>query len=162
MKTQPIKRREELKILSREHHFGLLFCWKIRTGIKLNVATARLRSYLDYFWENHLKDHFLNEEVLLFRLDEPVCNQAKADHQAIRNQIEHINAVENDNIDAFSVLTDMLVEHIRFEERIAFPVLEEKIPEPTLREISLFLEKDHAEEFKDDYKDEFWIKPKDG
>lgn len=160
MKTKPIKRGKELKALSREHHFGLLFCWKIREGIKLNVAVPRLRAYVNYFWENHLKNHFLNEEVLLFdRLDEAVCRQAETDHLAITSQIEKINAAQDDDVNALNVLADILSKHIRFEERIAFPLLEEKLSGPTLQGISLFLEKDHSGDFKDEYKDEFWVKP---
>jgi len=30
MKTKPIKRNENIMKLSKEHHFSLLFCWKIR------------------------------------------------------------------------------------------------------------------------------------
>ena len=34
----PIKRSEYLKPLSRDHHQGLLLCWKIRTGLKKGIV----------------------------------------------------------------------------------------------------------------------------
>lgn len=33
-----MKRNENLVPLSRDHHFGLLCCWKIRQGIKKEVS----------------------------------------------------------------------------------------------------------------------------
>lgn len=158
MKNQPIKRSDELKTLSREHHLGLLFCWKINQGLKLQVETLRLKKYLNYFWDAHLKDHFLNEEVLLFnRIDVAVCRHAKTDHLAITMQIEKIN---NTNAEAsvFKILVDMLANHIRFEERIVFPILETQLAGSTLQGVALFLEREHKDSFKDEFSDEFWVK----
>jgi len=41
--SNPIKRNEALKPLSRDHHHGLLLCWKIRQGIKLNIEPERIK-----------------------------------------------------------------------------------------------------------------------
>ncbi len=162
MKTQPIKRSDELKTLSREHHLGLLFTWKIKEGIKLNVETPRLRAYMNYFWEGHLKNHFLNEDVLLFdRIDQPVCRQAKEDHQAIIAMIDQINSSQISEHNTYLKLVEKIVEHIRFEERIAFPYLEKHLAPSTLYGVSHFLDKESPDDFKDSYSDEFWIKLKD-
>jgi len=113
MKTQPIKRSDELKVLSREHHFGLLFAWKVREGLKLNVETSRLNAYVNHFWEDHLKNHFLNEEVLLFNMiNDPLCIQAKNDHIAIITQIEKINSFGKDDPNAYTKLAEILSNHI--------------------------------------------------
>jgi hypothetical protein len=37
MGIKPIKRNKHLKWLSRDHHFGLLACWKIRQGLKIKL-----------------------------------------------------------------------------------------------------------------------------
>ncbi|MGY0039395.1 hemerythrin domain-containing protein [Pedobacter sp. NJ-S-72] len=130
--------------------------------IELNIAPARLRAYLNYFWEGHLKNHFLNEDVLLFNMiDEPVCVQAKNDHIAISTQIENLNTFAKDDLSAYKRFADLLSNHIRFEERIAFPYLEEKLSDAKLHGVSHFLEKDHIDDFRDEYSDEFWIKKKE-
>jgi len=44
MKTVPIKRSIALQPLSREHHHGLLLCWKIRTGLKKGIDIDRIKN----------------------------------------------------------------------------------------------------------------------
>ncbi|MFT3946192.1 MAG: hypothetical protein QM763_04385 [Agriterribacter sp.] len=54
MDTKPIRRTSQLLLVSREHHFGLLFCWKIRQGIKRSIAVERMLNYLRFFFNGHL------------------------------------------------------------------------------------------------------------
>lgn len=42
--SKSIKRTKALQPLSRDHHHGLLLCWKIRQGIKLNVEPERIKN----------------------------------------------------------------------------------------------------------------------
>lgn len=157
MKNQPIKRRGDIKLLSRDHHFGLLFSWKIKQGVAKNVDTKRMKNYVNFFWSQHLKDHFLDEEVLLFNrldADEP-CAQAKKDHQRIVSLIDAVNAANQGDYLVYEKLISFLNEHIRFEERVVFPHLEKVLSESTLSSIGHFLERQHHE-FLDDYQDEFW------
>lgn len=156
MKNQPIKRSDQLKILSRDHHIGLLFAWKIKEGLRKNVKPQRLKNYVNFFFDNHLIIHFRDEEVLLFnRFDELVCIQAKKEHQQLLNQLESINSAGPDNLDVYIQLIKILNDHIRFEERVVFPHLEEIIPLSTLNLVNDFLEKD-SHRLGDDYSDEFW------
>ena len=53
-----IKRAEYLKTLSREHHLGLLLCWKIKTGFSNGISIERMKLYLDWFFKNHLQQTF--------------------------------------------------------------------------------------------------------
>jgi len=161
MENRPIKRSEELKALSRDHHFGLLFCWKIKQGLEAAVEPERLGRYVDYFWSGHLKDHFLVEESLLFnRFQDPVCSQAKKEHLTIMNQIGKITGGERDSREAYEVLVRMLSNHIRYEERVVFPHLEQTLPVSLLNEIAQHLDSGYKDDFEDNYSDEFWIKPK--
>jgi len=59
---KPIKRSKELAPLSREHHDGLLFAWKIKQGLANKTSIATLCSYTRWFWTNHMKPHFKDEE----------------------------------------------------------------------------------------------------
>lgn len=146
-----------MQILSRDHHIGLLFAWKIKQGVTKKVDTLRMKNYVNFFWDQHLKDHFLDEEVLLFnRFDsEELCVQAKKDHQQIIYLIEYVNAAIQGDYSVYEKLVSFLDQHIRFEERVVFPHLEETLPDSILTSIGHFLEKQHHE-FVDDFKDEFW------
>jgi hypothetical protein len=56
---KPLKRAEYLKALSREHHHGLLLCWKIKTGFSKGVSISRMKLYLDWFLKI-IYNHILN------------------------------------------------------------------------------------------------------
>lgn len=157
MNNKPIKRSQEMQILSRDHHFGLLFAWKIKQGINKKVDSIRMKDYVNFFWNQHLKGHFLDEEVLLFnRFDsEELCVRAKKDHQQIIDLIERVNAASQGDYDVYEKLFSFLDQHIRFEERVVFPYLEEIVSDSILTSIGHFLEK-HHHDFVDDFKDEFW------
>ena len=68
MELQPIRRNKHILELSRDHHFTLLFCWKIRQGLKMQIAPERLKNYVNYFWGEHMQPHFREEEEILFKL----------------------------------------------------------------------------------------------
>ena len=85
MPEKPIKRNENLITLSKDHHFGLLFCWKIRQGLKAEIELDRIRKYINYFWEFHLKQHFIEEETILFnQVKDRLCEDGFNQHKEIR------------------------------------------------------------------------------
>jgi len=155
---RPLKRSEQLKSLSREHHSGLLFSWKIKEGVRIGISTERLKNYLNYFVKEHLMDHFEKEEKLLFdKVDDPVCIQAKKDHSVLKAQVQTINVSPVIDTKNFIDFIEILNNHIRFEERVVFPLLEKVLDKQTLNSINDELElADHT--FKDEYLDEFWLK----
>lgn len=158
MENKPIKRNEHIQELSKDHHFGLLFSWKIKEGLKKNIEMERLKSYLNFFWSGHLKSHFLDEEVLLFnRVEDSLCEKAKKEHQHLIAQVNKINEARIPEVDDFRCFIEMLNEHIRFEERVLFPYLETVLSPAALSAIGDFLAKDKNNTFKDNFKDEFWV-----
>lgn len=107
--------------LSRDHHTGLLFCWKIRQGLKLNVESERMLLYVHYFWHSHLRNHFAEEENILFILKEDVlCDKARNEHRSIASLISQMKEADKHLLQQ---LTHLLKQHIRFEERELFPYL---------------------------------------
>ena len=87
MPNDPILRSEFLKPLSREHHHGLLLCWKIRTGLRKGVSARRIKAFADWFFEGHLKKHFEVEEDKVFPLlglNHPMVEKALKDHRRLR------------------------------------------------------------------------------
>jgi len=158
MITKPLKRNKNILILSREHHLGLLFCWKIRQGIKKNIELERIKKYVRYFWNNHLHKHFEEEEEHLFlKVMDDKCTKAIKQHQELRLQFKQMaEANVAINYDQLSELAESLDVHIRFEERELFPHLEKTIPEYELRQIGILLKHSHRVIFKDNFPDEFW------
>lgn len=152
-----MKRHESIAILSREHHFGLLFGWKIRQGIKKQVPPERILPYIKYFWENHLLLHFRGEETILFAsLKNELVDQARFEHNQIEQLVAQLMIRKTVQPEQLNMLTVLLDHHIRFEERILFPYLEKELPEEKLVTIGMELQQlDHGRP-KDAFPDEFW------
>lgn len=147
--------------LSKDHHAGLLFSWKIKEGLKRNVATYRLKKYVNYFWENHLKQHFQEEEALLFnRIDDVLSQQGKTEHLMLASRVKRLNYYENENKEEYLLLAELLIKHIRFEERTLFPFLEKSLPLSALINVKAYLSEQHQVPFKDNFPDEFWTELK--
>lgn len=151
MENKPIKRHEALRPLSREHHHGLLLCWKIREGFKRNVATARIKQYANWFWANHLQSHFEEEEKFVFVVlpkDNELLKRAIAEHHSIAQLFNQ----EEDVVNALNAIAEELEQHIRFEERILFSEIQQMASQAQLDAIA----QHHHDVLCDDWNDEFW------
>ena len=160
MERKPIKRREELVPLSKDHHLSLLFCWKIRQGLKMNVSPGRIKPYIKYFWQHHMQPHFLEEEKFLFVLNnDKKVEKALQEHEQIKDLIENMMlAGQKDEAIQLLQLTDVVEAHVRYEERELFPYLEKELNIMQLKQISQQL--NQTSQLKDDFEDAFWINKK--
>jgi hemerythrin-like domain-containing protein len=160
MNKKPIKRNENIISLSKEHHFGLLFCWKIRQGLKSGITTGRIIGYVQYFAKHFLLPHFRDEEFILFALlDDKLITRAIDQHKEINIQLTKLsNGNEGDSGRQLLELARMVDGHIRFEERELFPHIEIALSNEQLEEVGKLLNDDHAPTMKAEYEDEFWIK----
>ncbi len=154
---KPIKRHEALKPLSREHHFGLLLCWKIRQGFKKEVEPDRIKKYLDWFRIKYLDPHFEAEEKFIFPVlgnEHPMVKRALAEHLRLRQLFDEEVEVPK----ALKRIEEELDLHIRFEERELFNEIQQTASPGQLKEI----EERHGEiSFSDDeWEDQFWISPR--
>ena len=151
-------RNEHIRKLSREHHFSLLFSWKIRQGLKMGVAVERIRKYVQYFWQQHLQPHFCEEEIIFFTpIKDRMVQRAINEHKQIRQQIEYLPRYSgNDERKSLAKIADMVYEHVRYEERDLFPHLERKLSKGQLENIGEQLEKAHPASLQDQYEDQFW------
>ncbi len=118
----PLKRSELLSVYSKEHHFALLFIWKLKKGLKKNVALIRLQNYTHWFYQRYITPHFENEEHFLFPLveDKVSLNRLIQEHNTIRLLFNRNNVDETTMVELCTILDD----HIRYEERIVFKHLE--------------------------------------
>lgn len=152
MKNKPLKRHKALQPLSREHHHGLLLSWKIRTGFSKNIEPERIRVYADWFFENHLIPHFEVEETHIFTIletNDKLIKKALADHR----RIKRLFAETEDDAKTLSKIEETLEQHIRFEERVLFPEIQQVATEAQMA----LIEEIHEEEgFIDKLDDEFW------
>ncbi|MBA9075690.1 MULTISPECIES: hemerythrin domain-containing protein [Rufibacter] len=160
MKTTvtPQKRDKSLIPLSREHHFGLLFCWKIRQGLKNGTQLRVLRAYVQYFWKNLLQPHCAEEEWLLARLlpqDHEVRLRLEEEHRLLQKLIDLIQEGSPLNRDLFKVLDRDLTDHIRWEERDLFPYLQTLVPAEELELAGKLLAHNHAPR-EDAFSPDFW------
>lgn len=149
---KPIKRAEFLKKISREHHQGLLLCWKIKTGQSKGIATERIKAYIDWFYNAHLLPHFEIEEKILFPVlgsEHPLIIRAMEEHKRLETLFSQSAEIE----EALEQIKISLENHIRFEERILFNQIQEAAKPEDIQQIM----KIHSEEkFIDNLTDPFW------
>jgi|SRR6185312_7652588 len=152
-----MKRDTNIIPLSRDHHYGLLFCWKIRQGLSRDVNLERIRPYVHYFWQHNLEEHFSEEETLLYRDSPgPLCQRAMVEHQSIRDLVWSIMGNGAWDRANYANLTDLIENHIRFEERQVFPYLEQKLTPEQLSRVGARLLQLHEQPADDLYEDAFW------
>lgn len=160
---KPIKRNEHIVKLSKDHHFTLLFCWKIRNGLKFGVEPSRIINYVNYFWQHLMQPHFSEEETVLFApVQDAAVQRALNEHAQIAEQIRALTADENNEATQLSTLADTVDNHVRYEERELFPHLENVLTDEQLNAIGKQLDAQHDPALKDDFTDEFWLKNKNG
>ena len=154
---KPIKRSKELAPLSREHHDGLLFVWKIKQGLTNGTSIETLCNYSRWYWANHIKPHFQDEEKVLVKFlpaDNPLVEQMIKEHSQIHDLVKSLE--EEPATNSLQSLAEVVNNHIRFEERKLFPYAEKVLSPEQLNEIYNILP--HDLRCDTEWKDEFWVK----
>ena len=150
--TKPIKRNEALQPVSREHHQGLLLCWKIRQGLKKNIAPNRMKVYAEWFYKAYLLPHFEIEEKYMFPVlgnDHELIVKATAQHR----RLTRLFTDQQQLAKSLSFIEEELETHIRFEERVLFNLIQETA---TTKQLNV-IKKHHVEmQFIENETDMFW------
>ena len=147
-----IKRHASLQEYSRDHHHALLLCWKIKVGLQKGVAIDRIKAYTDWFYENHIIDHFIMEEKYMFPVlssDHELIIQVLNEHKMLLELFTDLDDVEN----SLKKLHVALKDHIRFEERILFNEIQDAA---TSQQLNLIEKNRPEEKFEDNLSDVFW------
>ena len=147
-----MKRHEALVQLSRDHHFGLLLCWKLKEGLKRDVSVERMSKYIGLFYLQNLKPHFAEEEESIFKVlgeEHPLIKEAISQHRIFKKMIED-GFKTPQQIEEFRALLEL---HIRTEERQIFPEIETQATDQQLEDL---LKLDHPELKEPEYDDIFW------
>lgn len=141
MKSRGIKRHKALYPLSHHHHHGLVIAHRLmKAGTEKSKFTNEdLKQKLQQFWHPGGNDHFREEEELLLptyakyeSLDRPEIVENLLEHVQIRSMIRQV--LEQSSISELLMrkLGALLEAHIRKEERVIFPMIEQALPEEEL------------------------------
>lgn len=151
----PIRRNEFLTPLSREHHHGLLLCWKIRAGYRKGIEVERIRAYAYWFYQNYLIDHFEIEEKYVFPVlgnDNALVKRALTEHRRLRKLFEGVDE-ESKNL---GLIEEKLEAHIRFEERVLFNEIQAVASPSELKDVLARHSEHTTAQHIDEWEDEFW------
>jgi hemerythrin-like domain-containing protein len=138
-----VKRSPELAGLSRDHHVALEHALRLRRAGAEDTLKAVAR-FLAFFVDEGER-HFAQEEAVLLPL--VPADQSRAgermlsDHAEIRRRAAALG--ERPDAALASELGELLSAHVRFEERVLFPMLEARLPAATLAEAARRLD-DHG------------------
>lgn len=152
--TKPLDRHESLKPLSREHHQGLLLCWKIREGFKKGISPERMKPYASFFYETQLIPHFAFEEKEIF----PLLNEHNPLRKQALNEHQRLVALFTEDYEPEKALQEIakaLEDHIRFEERVLFEEVQNNNSEEVLGRIENREAAANTPD-PDDWEDQFW------
>ena len=149
-------RSNDLMPLSKEHEDGLQFAERLRAGIANQVSTTLLKEYTFWFWKNHIRPHFRQEEDVLLSYFPPgnkLAQRMRNEHDMIRELILCLDE-EADNR-TLTLFADLIQDHILFEETEMFEWLEKELTPPQLHKISQELER-HPVKPQKEWDDRFW------
>lgn len=121
----PLERHPLLRPLSREHHHGLLLCWRIRRDLVARTDHDQVLEECRVFFHSDLLPHFAVEEEVVFPVlgnEHPLVHRAITEHRRLSRLFQQ----EGDPQTILSRIEDELEAHIRFEERVLFPVVQEQ------------------------------------
>ena len=143
-----MQRHAGLRSLSEDHHHALVEARHLqRAGTE--AAKLDLRETAERFltfWEADGQAHFRREEETLLPVysgygqpDAPAIVTLLVQHMRLRRLAgELAGAFRADRVEAEPLreLGRLFDEHVRHEERVAFPVIEEALPEDVLQEVA--------------------------
>jgi hemerythrin-like domain-containing protein len=97
------------------------------------------------FWQSHGDEHFREEEGILLPtyakyadIDRLEIIQMLLEHVKIRSQILVLSTEEKPQTNTLVSLGELLQKHVRFEERVVFPIIQETVPEEELQRLPDF------------------------
>ena len=152
-KGDTMKRTPELRTLSEDHHHGLVQARRLRKAAEADEADsaeAAVKGFLD-FWQKETALHFRKEEEVLLPImaryggdlsREPLVEMIQ-DHAHIRGLVMQLSDEAiggNVRQETLHEIGKHLQAHIRLEERVVFPFVEESLSETALTELAARLE----------------------
>lgn len=136
-----MKRSAELTGLSHDHHTALFLAMRLRRSEMADVDDA-VAAFADY-WATTGDHHFDEEERVLLPalpVDSPgwkeACARVCAEHADLRARAAALDALRGEQrVAAAHELGARLSDHVRFEERELFVMLEQRLRPEALRAV---------------------------
>ena len=133
-----MKRHKALSFLTDEHHHALVLCLRLKKATTDDVSQAV--AMLDKVWQTQILPHFRFEEDVLLpeiaqasSIQHPEIIRTCTDHVALRALVRRIGQAPSDEkLKLFVEFADRLEEHIRYEERTLFCLVESLLGEEEL------------------------------
>jgi hypothetical protein len=135
------RRSAGLAGLSREHHHALAQALQLKRADAASAGAIRARFLA--FWDTEGAEHFAEEESVLLPAYAAVADPAHPavvrtllEHLLIRAKIDELRARPEPRVPELHLLGEWLELHVRLEERILFPLIEDALPESSLRTLA--------------------------
>jgi hemerythrin-like domain-containing protein len=142
-----VKRDPSLTPLSRDHHQALFRAQALKRADEATVAGA-VRDMIEFF-DTHGALHFRVEEDVLLPLyvrdggadpgDEAIA-RVVVDHVWIRARIAALREAGEVSVAAARELGERLDDHVRHEERVLFPAIEQALTAEQLQSLGRLVE----------------------
>jgi hemerythrin-like domain-containing protein len=134
-----MKRSAALTSLSHDHHHALDVARRLRRASAADFDAVR--AYLLEFWEPRGRRHFeVEERVLLGAFDDEewqaAARRVREEHDRIREQVASLSGPQDAR-----ALGELLHDHVRFEERRLFAMLEARLPDEELEILGAAIER---------------------
>lgn len=143
------RRHEGLIPVAREHHDGLILAVRLQQGENAlprlwQTDCAYQAEYVQTFLADNLENHFRAEETVIFPLASehvpdarPTVTLLREQHQEIQKRIKAMKGRENDVTREDLVSLGVLIEqHIRLEDRHLFPLIEDRLADAILSQLT--------------------------
>jgi hypothetical protein len=140
-----MKRDPALALLSRDHHQALVVAQRLRRATPGMCDTAR--TGFAAYWEARGRAHFRLEELVLLPAYaahgdpyHPLVARVLCDHLAIRRSANALVSAPAPTAAVLHELGVRLADHVRFEEREVFPLIERAMPAERLAAVAAAME----------------------
>jgi hemerythrin-like domain-containing protein len=137
-----MKRHEALERLSRDHHQALFQAMRLKRADD-DAAGEVLGDFLDFWFSvGHL--HFRAEEEVLLPAYSAYADVSReevvrvlVDHVEIRREAHELGSLKSGPPpERLHALGERLDAHVRHEERVLFPLIEEALPDEELARVA--------------------------
>jgi len=139
-----MRRTAALEGLSRDHHLALVVAQKLERATVDTAPMAR-QAFLSY-WSSEGRHHLRTEDEVLLPAsarhidprDESVV-RVLLQHVELRRRAADLEADTDPPLHQIRALGELLRGHVRYEERVLFPMIEQAVPAPDLTTLAIAL-----------------------